>query len=70
MVDGFSTMHHNNQGSFSPDEIDQKLEEGINCKSLRQLAWAVEEWELGIHLIYIADRIHKHCNLCRLDTRP
>ena len=45
MVDWFSTMHHNNQGSFSSDEVDQKLEEGIDCKSLLRLGPVVEEWE-------------------------
>lgn len=32
-----STTHHNNQGAFATDKIDEKLEEGVYSESLSDL---------------------------------
>jgi hypothetical protein len=68
MIDRLSTVHHDNQGSFSSNKIDQELEESVNRKSLVESATAIGKCDLGINLIYIADWIYKHCNLCRFDA--
>jgi hypothetical protein len=34
MVNGFSTMCHDDEGSFAAEIVDQELEEGIYGKSL------------------------------------
>jgi hypothetical protein len=34
MANGLTTVHHDYEGSFTTEKIDQKLEEGIDRKGL------------------------------------
>jgi hypothetical protein len=45
MVDRLSTVHHDNQGSFSSNEVDQELEESVYGKSLVQVS--SRYWKMG-----------------------
>lgn len=43
--DGLATVHHDYKRAFAADEVNEELEEGIDCESLRetsQLGCAVE----------------------------
>ena len=37
VVDGLASMHHNDQGTFSSQEVDQELEKGVDRKGLKKL---------------------------------
>lgn len=34
MVNGFPTVHQDDQSSFSSQEIDEKLDKGVDCEGL------------------------------------
>jgi hypothetical protein len=36
MVDRFSSMHQNNQGTLTTNEVDEQLEKGIDCEGLAE----------------------------------
>jgi hypothetical protein len=38
VVNWLSTMHHNYQGALPSQEVDEKLEESVDCESLGRLA--------------------------------
>jgi hypothetical protein len=41
VVNWLSTMHHNNQGALPSQEVDEKLEEGVDCESLGYLVFSM-----------------------------
>lgn len=60
MVDRLSTVHHDNEGAFTTEEVDKELEEGVDGKRLppaisRELSYvyAAARFE-GAYLVYIS----------------
>jgi len=44
MLDWLSTVHHDNQRPFPSEEIDEKLEECVDSKSLANLVLRYVDW--------------------------
>ena len=53
MIDWLPSVHQYDQGSFSPNKIDEKLEEGVDCERLI-LVSQLSLFERAIHTSYIS----------------
>lgn len=60
MVDRRPTVHHDNEGAFTTEEVDEQLEEGIDGKRLqpaisRDLSYVYAAVMIeGAYLVYIS----------------
>jgi len=78
MANWFPTMHHNDQSSFTSKEVDEKLEERVNCECFVYISYGInvecrsqrDKAAPGRYRIYRDPVSHQSSDTCPSTVHP